>query len=152
MCQLLVAGSEPSELRRVNSSGITPLTAAIVNGAPVHIVRTIHLVTAGVLEDGDLEDQLALERQIFTNAAVHYAANAGRADAIDALFTDPTETELQFVKRFTKKNARENLKTESAVNSRNALRETPLYVACKRSNVEAARRLLKHNADPRIQV
>ena len=162
-CELLVAGSERSELSRANNNGITPLIAATVYFAPVHIVRVVRLLTA-VDEDGE-EGQLVLERKNGINTAAHYAALTGRADAIDALLAAPTETELQFVEKFcdiaairTRRNVMKNLRTEwktlaaSAVNARNELRETPLYVACKNSNVEAVQRLLQHHADPRIQV
>ena len=169
-CQLLVAGSELSELSRANNNGFTPLIAAISFGAPVSVVRTIRLVTAEF--ELQLENQLVLERvnESARNTAAHYAAHFGRADAIDALFTKPTDTEVRFVEQFSairatqqsritpeRANLRKNQengwrRVARAVNARNELRETPLYVACKKSNVEAARRLLQHGADPRIQV
>ena len=114
-----------------------------------------------------------LARHVGTaNTALHFAAIAhdGNGAVVDALLAVPTDAELVFLQHFWAPAAADaergqytsdrsdelrsawKARTPSAINARNVLGETPLFVACKTSNVEAARRLLHYGADPNIQV
>lgn len=155
--RLLVAGSSQEQLSRANKRGITPLMSAVAYGADASIVRVL-VVTRHELGEG-------VAQEIGTgNTAAHYAAFADRSDALDAMFSEPTVSERLFVHAFNKiTQPQAETAIEKAairwdewvarlVNTRNALGETPLFIACKSSNSNAARRLLHYGADPRIQV
>lgn len=159
----LIAGSNFTALGRANNGGITPLMAAIKYGAPVSIVRGLHLLTsaAGAERTGDVNHLLA--REVDTgDMPLHYAArvNLTQYSVIDALLVCNSKRETKFVSEFraigleawnTTQCGRVSRAAE-VIDGCNERFETPLFVAFKSKNVEAAKRLLRYGANPTIQV